>query len=166
MRSTLLVVGFISLLSSSVFGQDSSTLKANQGADVGAIQRAAVAALNFRQGDAAGLNHSRADFTADGWKDFMKTMEAFLDDKGAPTFTSTFVAARLYQRLCFSTDLSASFPVPFFAGCVCTKPGVLIRLRSRGLNLLVPGPTLPIYDVYSRDETHFVGSEGKLLEFL
>ncbi|HET9399607.1 MAG TPA: hypothetical protein VFO34_01540 [Candidatus Acidoferrales bacterium] len=111
MRSALLVAGFVSLLSSGVLSQDSSTLKANQGAAVTAIEKAAVAALNFRQGDATGLNHSRADFTADGWNDFVKTMKAFLDDKGAPTFTSTFVAAR-EARILDEKDGVVHFRIP------------------------------------------------------
>lgn len=57
-------------------------------------QKAAIAALNFRQGDAAGFNRARDNFTPDGWKDFMKHMEGFMDQKGAPTFTSSFVAKR------------------------------------------------------------------------
>ena len=44
-----------------------------------------------------GFEHDAArahdDFTSDGWKDFIKRMEGFLDQKGAPTFTSSFVAA-------------------------------------------------------------------------
>lgn len=55
------------------------------------IQKAAVAALNFRQGDAAGFNRARADFTAEGWKDFLTHMQGYLDAQGAPTFTSSFV---------------------------------------------------------------------------
>lgn len=91
MRLALRVAGLVTLLSIASFGQDA---KPDQSSDVAAAQKVAVAALNFRQGDAAGLNRARADFTADGWKDFMKHMEGFLDDKGAPTFTSSFVAAR------------------------------------------------------------------------
>jgi len=37
------------------------------------------------------LARSRPNFTADAWKDFMKHMEGFLDQKGAPTFGSSFV---------------------------------------------------------------------------
>jgi hypothetical protein len=57
----------------------------------GAIEQAAVRALNFEQGDAQSLSKSRADFTPQGWDDFMKTMQGFLDAKGAPTFSSKFV---------------------------------------------------------------------------
>ena len=56
-------------------------------------ESAAVRAMNFRQGDAARFARSRDDFTEGGWKDFIKVMQDFLDDKGAPRFTSTFVAS-------------------------------------------------------------------------
>lgn len=58
-----------------------------------AAQQAAVAAVNFPEGDATAFNRSRSDFTPEGWNDFLKPMAAFLDPRGAPTFTSTFVAA-------------------------------------------------------------------------
>ena len=57
------------------------------------VQRAAVRAVNFGQGDAAGLTASRGDFTDDAWKDFINHMQGFLDEKGAPTFTSSFVVS-------------------------------------------------------------------------
>jgi hypothetical protein len=54
-------------------------------------QKAALQAVNFRQRDIASLARSRPNFTADAWKDYMKHMEGFLDQKGAPTFGSSFV---------------------------------------------------------------------------
>src|SRR5690242_10533877 len=57
-------------------------------------QKAAVRAVDCRQGDAASLTDAQNDFTADGWKDFMKHMEGFLDAKGAPTFTAIFVPSK------------------------------------------------------------------------
>ena len=56
-------------------------------------EKAGVRALNFRQGDAEGFTRSRNDFSDAGWKDLMRTMQGFLDEKGAPTFTSSFVAS-------------------------------------------------------------------------
>jgi hypothetical protein len=64
----------------------------NRTAAVVAGEKAAIAVLNFRQGDAASLARARADFTIDGWKDFIKHLEGFLDEKGAPMFSSSFVA--------------------------------------------------------------------------
>jgi hypothetical protein len=57
------------------------------------VQRAAVRAVNFSQGDAKGFTASRGDFTDDAWKDFINHMQGFLDEKGAPTFTSSFVVS-------------------------------------------------------------------------
>jgi hypothetical protein len=82
------------LSSISAFSQDAFRSSSQREGDIATAQEIAIAALNFRQGDAAGFNHARANFTMSGWKDFMKHMEGFLDPKGAPTFTSTFVAAR------------------------------------------------------------------------
>jgi hypothetical protein len=56
-------------------------------------KKTAVQAVNFRQGDARDFVRSREDFTDAGWKDFLHHMQGFLDEKGAPTFTSTFLAA-------------------------------------------------------------------------
>jgi hypothetical protein len=63
----------------------------NQAAVVAFAEKTAVEAVNFQQGDAASFAQARADFTSDGWKDFLKHTEGFLDQKGAPTFTSSFV---------------------------------------------------------------------------
>jgi hypothetical protein len=60
---------------------------------VAVAQDEAVRAVNFDQGDLAGLTRARADFTREGWDDFMKRMQGFLDANGAPTFTSRFVVS-------------------------------------------------------------------------
>jgi len=67
---------------------DQKTIARN--ALVAFAETAALRAVNFAAGDGAALQRSRADFTADGWKLFMKHMEGFTDAQGAPTFTSTF----------------------------------------------------------------------------
>lgn len=77
-----------------LFGQAPNAANADQSAIVDSAQRAAVKALNFRQGDAAGLTRAKPDFTPEGWSDFMKHMQGFVDDKGTPTFTSSFVPSR------------------------------------------------------------------------
>jgi hypothetical protein len=79
------------LISFPVFAQNSTESKSDL---VSFGQKTAIAAVNFRQGDAAGFNSARDNFTAEGWKDFLKRMEGYLDEKGAPTFTSSFVATR------------------------------------------------------------------------
>jgi hypothetical protein len=64
-----------------------------QAATVAAAERVAIAAITFREGDTAGFGRARVDFTTDGWTDFLKRMQGFLDANGAPTFTSTFTAS-------------------------------------------------------------------------
>ncbi len=63
----------------------------SQAAVVNFAQKAALQALNFHQGDHQNLLRARADFTPDAWDEFLKHMTGFLDSKGAPTFTSSFV---------------------------------------------------------------------------
>lgn len=74
-----------------LFAQDQPPAKTDQAAIVAFAQEAAVRALDFRQGDIGSLAHARADFTPEGWKEYMKHMEGWLDQKGAPTFSSSFV---------------------------------------------------------------------------
>jgi len=82
------------LISFPALAQSAAQTTSEQAAVVDSGQKAAIAALNFQQGDAAGFNRARDNFTPDGWKDFVEHMEGFLDQKGAPTFTSSFVAKR------------------------------------------------------------------------
>jgi hypothetical protein len=65
--------------------------KTDQDAIVAFSGKAAVRALNFRQGELASLIQGRGDFTSEGWTDFLQHMQGFLDEKGAPTFSSSFV---------------------------------------------------------------------------
>jgi|SRR5215467_1913922 len=93
MHTELKCVLVVVLLSIPAFAQNAARSGPDQAAIVRLGQKAAIAALNFQQGDAAGFARSRDDFTTDGWKNFVKSMQGFLDEKGAPTFTSSFVAA-------------------------------------------------------------------------
>lgn len=61
---------------------------------IASAQKKAVQAVSFRQGDGASLQRARVDFTPEGWKSFIEHMQGFLDQKGAPTFTSSFEAAK------------------------------------------------------------------------
>jgi len=76
-----------------LFAQNATPSRLDQAAIVSFSEKAAIAALNFQQGDAIGFARAHDDFTSDGWKVFIKRMEGFLDRKGAPTFASSFVAA-------------------------------------------------------------------------
>ena len=81
------------------FAQDVFGANPQNEDDFVTAQKIAIAALNFRQGDANGFNRARANFTLNGWKEFVKHMEGYLDAEGSPTFTSTFVATRAARML-------------------------------------------------------------------
>jgi hypothetical protein len=51
----------------------------------------AVQALTFAQGDPQSLVRVRPQFTDDGWQQFLKGLQGWLDSSGTPTFGSTFV---------------------------------------------------------------------------
>ncbi len=95
MAGKVIHVFFVLILAAAPFSaQAQNPAKADQMTVVRVAEKAAIAALNFRQGDAAGLARARADFTPEGWKEFMQHMQGFLDQQGAPTFTSTFVPSK------------------------------------------------------------------------
>jgi hypothetical protein len=63
----------------------------DQAAVVKSAQSAAVQALDFEQGNLQSLLDARDDFTLDGWNDFMKHMRGYVDAKGVPQFSQSFV---------------------------------------------------------------------------
>jgi hypothetical protein len=71
--------------------QTAPTLPADQAALVEAVQKAAVRAMNFTQGDLGSLRGAQNGFTPEGWRAFMKRLEGFVDDRGAPRFSSEFI---------------------------------------------------------------------------
>ncbi len=76
------------------FAQHQGTANEDRAAIVAFAQKAAVQALNFRQGDLESLTAARADFTPEAWQEYMRHMEGFLDESGAPTYSSSFVPSR------------------------------------------------------------------------
>jgi hypothetical protein len=90
MRPFMVLVGAL-VLSSPVFAQNNPVPTAQQTAAVGLVQKAVVRALNFDRGDVERLRGARDGFTSEGWKGFLKHLDGWLDDKGAPTFSSSFV---------------------------------------------------------------------------
>ncbi len=109
-RSAIL---FVALLAVPVFSQEGPPGNTDQAAIVAFAEKAAVRALAFRQGDAGSLNRARADFTSEGWRDFLKHMEGYLDRNGAPTFDSSFA--------------------PSGKATVLGQEGRIIRLRIPGI---------------------------------
>ena len=91
MRVRVMVLLGAVLLATPALAQTPAVPDAEQAAAVAVVQKAVVRALNFYQGDLEHLRGSRADFTPEGWTQFMKHLDGFLDDKGAPIFTSSFV---------------------------------------------------------------------------
>ena len=51
----------------------------------------AVQALTFEQGDPQALARVRSQFTDEGWQEFLKPLQGWLDPSGTPTFGSIFV---------------------------------------------------------------------------
>ena len=88
-QHTVFLVGLLAGIS--LFAQTQGPANSEQAAVVAFARETAMQTLNFRQGDSASLTKTRADFTPEGWKEYMKHMEGFLDEKGAPTFSSSFV---------------------------------------------------------------------------
>ena len=93
MRSNVARILTALLLCVPVFAQNAHAQAPDKGALSAFGEKAAIAAVNFHEGDLAEFTHARADFTPDGWNRFVQHMQGFLDPKGAPTFTSSFVAS-------------------------------------------------------------------------
>ncbi|HKF51475.1 MAG TPA: hypothetical protein VKB26_04130 [Candidatus Acidoferrales bacterium] len=75
----------------SCFSAQTVSAQAKNQAAIASVQKAAVAALNFKQGDAAGLKRAQNAFTPAGWAEYMKSLQGFLDAHNAPMFNSSFV---------------------------------------------------------------------------
>jgi hypothetical protein len=61
--------------------------------DIPGFVRTAVArALNYNQGDRPSLVDAQDDFTTDAWREFMRRMDGWLDENGAPLGNSSFTA--------------------------------------------------------------------------
>jgi len=94
MQSNLvsLVVAFLTI--APLVAQTTTVARPDEAAIVAFAHAAAMRALNFERDDSAGLSRARPDFTAEGWKAFMKHKRGFLSPDspdGVPTFSSSFV---------------------------------------------------------------------------
>lgn len=63
-----------------------------QGSIVSFAQSGVSRALNYVQGDSKSLVDAKDDFTSAGWIEFMKRMDGWLDEKGAPKGSSLFTS--------------------------------------------------------------------------
>jgi len=85
------IVAFAVLLSnSSASAQTAPADLKDQAAVVRYAEGASLRALNFVQGNIMSLVDAQDDFTPQGWSEFMKKLTGWLDDKGAPKFSSNF----------------------------------------------------------------------------
>src|SRR5690349_627496 len=91
-----MAVGYLKLLSitlASLLGvvQVLPSDAKEQAAVIDFAQKAVIRALDYSQGDRQSLMEAQDDFTADGWREFMKRMEGWLDSNGAPLSSSIFI---------------------------------------------------------------------------
>jgi hypothetical protein len=86
-----LIILSIALVSIPRFAETAPLQANDTAAVIDSVQKAVVRALNYSQGDRQSLIDAQDDFTADGWREFMKRMEGFLDSKGAPLGSSSFM---------------------------------------------------------------------------
>jgi hypothetical protein len=84
MRAYFKVFAITVFLGIPVFAQNTTPSRLDQATIVRFSEKTAIAALNFQQGDAVGFARAHDDFTSDGWKDFTKRMEGFLDRRHRP----------------------------------------------------------------------------------
>ena len=91
MRYHLIALSVALTVSCAALAQIAPAPAKEQEAIVRLIEKAAVRALTFDQGNVQSLTDARGDFTPEGWSAFIKNMKGWLDEKGAPAFSSSFV---------------------------------------------------------------------------
>lgn len=88
----ILTILFIAFMANSFTPTHASagSLEEDQAKAVRYAETASVRALTFGQGDIASLMDAKDDFTSKGWDEFMKNLNGWLEEKGAPKFSSNF----------------------------------------------------------------------------
>jgi len=86
-----LTVLLIGLIYAPRLTQTASLQAKDQAAIVEFVQKAVVRTLNYSQGDRQSLIDAQDDFSADAWREFMATMEGWVDSKGTPLGSSSFM---------------------------------------------------------------------------
>lgn len=83
---------------------------------VKSLEKAVVRALDYGQGDKVSLADARDDFTASGWSDFIDGLKGWLDEEGAPIYSSKF------------TPSGPAVDIRYVNGAVrLTLPGLLVQ---------------------------------------
>jgi hypothetical protein len=78
-------------LSAHLSANAGSQRSADEGSILSFARNASIRALTFGQGDSEALAAARRSFTPEAWTKFMKGLEGWLDQRGAPTFASSFL---------------------------------------------------------------------------
>jgi hypothetical protein len=89
MRVHFMVLLGAVLFNGPALAQTTAVPTTDQAAAVALVHKAVVRALNFDRGDLERLRGARDDFTPEGWTQFMKRLDGWLDEKGAPTFSQS-----------------------------------------------------------------------------
>src|SRR5437867_4458733 len=92
MRHSLVVLVVTFGLGNPASPQSVLPAKTDQTAAIDFVQKAVPRALDYDQGNRQSLMDAEEDFTPDVWREFMKWLAGFLDDKGSPTGSSLFTA--------------------------------------------------------------------------
>jgi hypothetical protein len=79
------VVALTLILALCVFASPS-----DEAAAIGFVQKVVPRALEYQQGKRPTLMDAQDDFTLEGWAEFVKWLDGFIDDQGAPTGSSLF----------------------------------------------------------------------------
>ena len=111
MRASIKILLCLALAAGILLAEASTTGEVDSSTIVSTAQKASVAAVTFREGDVAGFNRARKDFTEEGWKDFLRHMVGYLDSQGAPTFNSSFVPSKS-ARILDENDGKIHFRIP------------------------------------------------------
>jgi hypothetical protein len=92
MRNSSVVLIVALFLGAPIWGQRASVATTDQAAIVVFTQKGVERALDYDQGNRESLIDAQDDFTSDGWHEFMKWLEGYLDDKETPTGSSRFTS--------------------------------------------------------------------------
>ena len=92
MRYSLVVLVVTFGLANPRWPQNVLAVTTDQTAAIDFVQKAVPRALDYNQGNRETLMDAEENFTPDGWREFMNWLAGFLDDKGAPTGSSSFTA--------------------------------------------------------------------------
>src|SRR5437867_11451415 len=92
MRHSLVVLVVTFGLGNPASPQSVLPAKRDQTAAIDFVQKVVPRALDYDQGNRQSLMDAEEDFTPDGWREFMKWLAGFLEDKGSPTGSSLFTA--------------------------------------------------------------------------